>query len=428
MKRIDVVTLLNSLAKSSKTTSTSVEGVIYNARPYRYVILLDQAIVLCNQPGLTDTFRRYQDIVWRPEEFLRLEYVDLQYLRLMDRQRIVVLWSSVVAPVQLDFASLDDIVSFQTLVSRHGQVLREVDRVTWSRPRSIDVVWPPVSPLNYGELYTTLPLPDLRREIVERGLRPEARLRGWLLMLELIPRSSDKNLGAFANQAMRDDYLRYRKQWHRMTEEQRQLNKSLMETVSQIEKDVVRLGETLQKQVDSVVVAKILVAYALYDADVNYAQGMADFVGNFLLVTQQPHLAFACLKKFMQHYRYNFSYEGVGMETQIAEVRSALATICPELEFRDTWPPILQPCLLMLFERELSLARFHRLLDIYFATLSTKFATMFAVASFVQSRFRLAEFDGDQGEVYGYFKAYWGTADFDFLLALTRAISLRCLS
>jgi len=424
MKRIEVITLLNSLAKSSYTNSSSVEAVLYNVKPYSYVVMLDRAIVLCSQAGLTQSFRRYKDMPWKPEEFLRVEYRDVQQFCLLDNRCLAVLWSSVVAPVQLEFSSLDDIFSFQTVISRHGEVLRELNKVSWSRPHSLQVPWPPLPPLAYGELYTT----ELRKEVAERGLRPEARQRGWLLLLELIPRSSDKNLGAFANQAMRDDYLRYRKQWHRMTEEQRQLNKPLLETVSQIEKDVVRLGSALSSKVKPELVAKILVAYALYDVDVNYGQGMADFVGNFLLVTREPHLAFACLKKFMQRYRSNFSPEGLGMETQIARFRGALASLCPELEFRETWLPILQPSLLMMFERDLPQEHFHRLLDIYFATLSTDFTTMFAVASFVQSRYRLAEFDDDQAEVYAYFKAYWGSADFEFLLALTKAVALRCLA
>jgi len=427
MKRIEVITLLNSLAKSSYTESRTVEAVLYHVRPYSYVVMLDKDIVLCDQAGLTESFRRYKDLPRQLKQFLRIQYQDMQYFKLIDNQLTAVLWSTVTPPLQLEFASLDDIVLFQTTITRHGEVLR-TSSVVWSRPRSLDILWPPAAPLSYGELYTATPLVELRREIFDRGLRPEARLRGWLLMLELIPRSSDKNLGAFANRDMRDDYLRYRRQWHRMTDEQKQLNTSLQQTVAQIEKDVARLGEELNSRVEPEVVMKILVAYALYDVDINYAQGMADITGSILLVTKEPHLAFACLKKFMQHFRVNFSPEGVTVQRQLGQFRLGLAVLCPELGYRETWHPVVYRWLLLLFQREMPAERFQRVMDAYFATHSTDSAVMLAVAAFVQSRHRLVEFGDDQGEVCEYFADYWRTADFEFLLAVAKAISPRCLS
>jgi hypothetical protein len=418
MRRQEAIVQLSTLAKTSRTTSTSVEAVFTHVKPGPFLIVLDKALVLSDEVGLTSTFRRYQDI--SAAQFIRIEYEDIQRIMLADFQRKVTISSTSARELTVEFSSLDDIVEFQRVVSAHGNVLREVNQVVWSRPNSfaIGMVEPPVI---YGELYMFRSTAELKRAVYERGLSADARLRGWLLMLELIPRSGDKNESAFANRRMLQDYTTYRRQWRKMTDEQKLQNRQLAITVDQIDKDLPRLCEWLQGRVATKDVQDILVAYAIYDADTNYAQGMADLVAAILTAVKEKHLAFAVLKQFMRHYRGNFTSDGITEVNRMTALRQQLAELCPELPF--CWDTVAFPWLLLLFVRQLQGQNFFRILDMYLATFSTEFVSSFAATVFRHARPKLMELQGDYEGIYHFFEEYWKRVDFDFLFALFKAIS-----
>jgi len=419
MRKQEVIVLLNALAKTSRITSTLVEAVFSHVKPCPFLILLDKALVLCDEVGLTSTFRRYRDITAR--QFVRLEYQDIQRITLTDLQRKVSISSTSARELSIEFSSLDDIVEFQHAMSRHGNVLREVNQIVWSRSSSFHIDTP-LPPVIYGELYM-LASNDLKLAVLDRGLHDGARLRGWLLMLELIPRSSDKNESAFANRRMEEDYRTYRRQWHKMTNEQKLQNKPLMVTLEQIGKDVPRLCEWLQGKVANIDVRDILVAYAIYDVDTNYAQGMADLVAAILLATGAKHLAFAVFKQFMRHYRGNFSEQGILEISRMAELKRQLAQLCPDLPF--CWDLVAFPWILLMFVRQLQGSHFFRIMDMYLASFSGKFTSSFAAAVIRHARPKLEELGPDVEAIHEFFAEYWKNVDFDFLFVLFKAISAK---
>ena len=412
--------LLNTLAKTSRTTSTLVEAVFCHVKPCPFLVLLDKALVLSDEVGLTSAFRRYRDIAAR--QFVRLEYQDVQRIELADMQRKVSIFSTSARELSIEFSSLDDIVEFQNCMARHGNVLREVNRVVWSKLNSFRIEFPAPTVI-YGELYSFKSTTDLRNAVTERGLHETARLRGWLLMLELIPRSGDKNESAFANRAMEADYRTYRRQWHKMTDEQKLQNTQLMLTLEQIGKDVPRLCEWLQGKVANIDVRDILVAYAIFDADTNYAQGMADLAAAILLVTKAKHLAFAVFKQFMRHYRENFSAQGILEISRMIELKRQLAQLCPDLPFR--WENAVFSWLLLMFVRQMQGPNFFRMMDMYLATWSSDFTSGFAAAVIRHARPKLMELGEDEQAIQEFFLSYWQNVDFDLLFALFKSISMR---
>ncbi|KAJ9675806.1 hypothetical protein PVL29_024649 [Vitis rotundifolia] len=50
----------------------------------------------------------------------------------------------------------------------------------------------------------------------------------------------------------------------------------------------------------------ILEAYALYDSEISYCQGMSDLLSPIILVMEEDHDAFWCFIGFMKKTRYNF--------------------------------------------------------------------------------------------------------------------------
>lgn len=418
MRKIEAIELLNTLAKTSRTNSTTLEAVFTHVRPLPFLLVLNKALVLCDQAALTNTFRRYQDI--STTQFIRLEYTDIQRIVLLDLRNKLVISSTVVRELELEFVSLDDVVEFQNLMARHGQVLREVNQVVWSRPNSF-LIDMPAPPLHYGELYFGGSVLQLKQTVFERGLGPDARLRGWLLMLGLIPFHGDNNACAFANRDMQNNYLSYRRQWHRMTEEQKQQNTQLAQILDQIRKDLPRQCEWLHNRVDLDKVEKVLVAYVLYDADTNYAQGMNDIVAAILLVTNSKHLTFAIFKKFMAEYRRHLSAEGVAELFEMKMLKAHVAQLCPELPFH--YSSVAFPWLMLVFIRQLNGNNFFRMLDMYFATMSDEFVSWFAATVFRHTRAKLMELGSDDKEITDFFEAYWKQVDFEFLFALFKSIT-----
>jgi hypothetical protein len=416
LTNLELTELLRSMARTSQISSKEVLGLFFCERQ-RFVAVLDKALVVGTHESATSTFRRYCDMSDNCE---RLEYDDIVTIVLEDLACLATI-TSVLGERFIRFASLDDIVEFQRLLCGFGIVLRDMQsRVVWSK--SMRCIIPPVvPPLRFGELYLMHPS-RLAPEIAERGLCGESRFRGWLLALGLLPHTDDKNTLAFVNRDLLRDFNGYLKQFRRIKPEQRAFNRSLIESCEQITKDIPRLGKELASvSLDSV--QNILIAYVVYDADVNYAQGMADLAGAILMVMREEHLAFACFKKFMQTHRRCFSNEGIGMRTELSELKSRIQQFSPALaeKFDVFGPPIMHSWLLMLFNRQLSHTNFCRILDICFATQSSSVAIDFAATIVRQTRAQLLELDFDG--IYSFFVRYFAKFDFEFTLRLMRAKS-----
>ncbi|KAF5938495.1 hypothetical protein HYC85_022754 [Camellia sinensis] len=61
----------------------------------------------------------------------------------------------------------------------------------------------------------------------------------------------------------------------------------------------------------------ILEAYALYDSEIGYCQGMSDLLSPIISVMEEDHEAFWCFVGFMRKARHNFRLDEVGIRRQL---------------------------------------------------------------------------------------------------------------
>lgn len=61
----------------------------------------------------------------------------------------------------------------------------------------------------------------------------------------------------------------------------------------------------------------ILEAYALYDSEIGYCQGMSDLLSPIISVIEEDHVAFWCFVGFMRRARHNFRLDEVGIRRQL---------------------------------------------------------------------------------------------------------------
>ncbi|XP_010919342.1 rab GTPase-activating protein 22 isoform X2 [Elaeis guineensis] len=73
----------------------------------------------------------------------------------------------------------------------------------------------------------------------------------------------------------------------------------------------------------------ILEAYALYDPEIGYCQGMSDLLSPILAVMEEDHEAFWCFVSFMWKARHNFRLDEVG-------IRRQLKTVSKIIKFKDS--------------------------------------------------------------------------------------------
>ncbi|XP_028084237.1 GTPase-activating protein gyp7-like, partial [Camellia sinensis] len=64
----------------------------------------------------------------------------------------------------------------------------------------------------------------------------------------------------------------------------------------------------------------ILEAYALYDPEIGYCQGMSDLLSPIITVILEDHEAFWCFVGFMRKARHNFRLDEVGIRQQLNTV------------------------------------------------------------------------------------------------------------
>ncbi|KAJ8512520.1 hypothetical protein OPV22_002954 [Ensete ventricosum] len=61
----------------------------------------------------------------------------------------------------------------------------------------------------------------------------------------------------------------------------------------------------------------VLEAYALYDPEIGYCQGMSDLLSPILAIVEEDHVAFWCFVGFMRKARHNFRLDEVGIKRQL---------------------------------------------------------------------------------------------------------------
>ncbi|XP_022958286.1 GTPase-activating protein gyp7-like [Cucurbita moschata] len=75
----------------------------------------------------------------------------------------------------------------------------------------------------------------------------------------------------------------------------------------------------------------ILEAYALYDPEIGYCQGMSDLLSPIITVIPEDHEAFWCFVGFMRKARHNFRLDEVGIRRQLSIVSKIIKCKDPHL-------------------------------------------------------------------------------------------------
>lgn len=103
----------------------------------------------------------------------------------------------------------------------------------------------------------------------------------------------------------------------------------------------------------------ILEAYALYDPEIGYCQGMSDLLSPIISVMEKDHEAFWCFVGFMRKARHNFRLDELGIRKQLAIVSkiikckdSHLYRHLEKLEAQDCF--FVYRMVVVLFRRELN--------------------------------------------------------------------------
>lgn len=78
-------------------------------------------------------------------------------------------------------------------------------------------------------------------------------------------------------------------------------------------------------------VVAILEAYALYDPETGYCQGMSDLLSPFVALLDEDYQAFWCFAYFMYAVRQNFRFDEVGIRGQLQTVSKILKLGDPQL-------------------------------------------------------------------------------------------------
>ncbi|WOL10597.1 hypothetical protein Cni_G19356 [Canna indica] len=68
----------------------------------------------------------------------------------------------------------------------------------------------------------------------------------------------------------------------------------------------------------------VLEAYALYDPEIGYCQGMSDLLTPILAIVEEDHVAFWCFVGFMKKSRHNFRLDEVGIKRQLRIVSNII--------------------------------------------------------------------------------------------------------
>lgn len=103
----------------------------------------------------------------------------------------------------------------------------------------------------------------------------------------------------------------------------------------------------------------ILEAYALYDPEIGYCQGMSDLLTPIISVVEEDHEAFWCFVGFMKRARHNFRLDEVGIRRQLSIVSKIIK--CKDIHlYRHLEQLQAEDCffvyrmVVVLFRRELS--------------------------------------------------------------------------
>ena len=130
---------------------------------------------------------------------------------------------------------------------------------------------------------------EIKRTIFENGIAPESRPFIWPMLFGVLPYSRDSSLVDDHLRRITDEYLNIITQYEQFTDEQKNSSSFVLDTQRIITNDVLRNDrlEEAFKSDDSpnlLLLKHVLIAYAVFNRDTGYVQGMNDLVSPLILI------------------------------------------------------------------------------------------------------------------------------------------------
>ncbi|KAH9600544.1 Small G protein signaling modulator 1/2 [Trypanosoma melophagium] len=231
------------------------------------------------------------------------------------------------------------------------------------------------------------------------GVEPQIRLQVWCFMLHVYP--DVQNSTETQREEIRKKYSQMYKQltiqWTNIFPEQESHFSAFREIRSSIEKDVVRTDRIHSAYAENdshklSMLRHVLMAYALFNFDLGYCQGMSDVLSPIILLAETEVEAFMCFRCFIEeHCGNNFRHDvRVGMEVQFRALRALIRFFVPRLfthlvsqhaddmGFCFRW-------LLMLFKREFPIDDAMLLWDVVISCPYTPHFELFVAAALLKA-------------------------------------------
>ena len=178
---------------------------------------------------------------------------------------------------------------------------------------------------------------ELKQRIFEGGCAPSLRRQVYPFLLGYLPFDSTARSRNDIKKQKHIEYEQIKNQWSTITEEQEKKFSKYRERKVQIDKDVIRTdsshtffkgkmsNENIQKM------RRILLAYAFYNFDLGYCQGMSDLLAPLLYVISDEADAFWCFVGLMGRMERNFDQDQSGMHNQLLALRKLVQLLDPQL-------------------------------------------------------------------------------------------------
>lgn len=130
---------------------------------------------------------------------------------------------------------------------------------------------------------------EIKKTIFTNGIAPESRPFIWPMLFGVLPYSQDSNLVNDHLKRITNEYLNIITQYEQFTDEQKSSSSFILDTKRIITNDVLRNDrlEEAFKSDDSpnlLLLEHVLIAYAVFNRDTGYVQGMNDLVSPLILI------------------------------------------------------------------------------------------------------------------------------------------------
>ena len=170
----------------------------------------------------------------------------------------------------------------------------------------------------------------LMQRVFEGGCRPEVRPTAYPFLLGYLPMDRTAAERDALRRTKREEYDEVLKLSVSSDQERRELS-------VQIDKDVIRTDAShaffkgKMKNANVLKMRRILLAYAFYNYDLGYCQGMSDLLAPLLYTIQDEADCFWCFVGLMSRTERSFDRDQTGMHKQLLALRRLVQLLDPQL-------------------------------------------------------------------------------------------------